>query len=206
METERFQSIRCRDGKVPLSLHHRCPDPHSNCAAFQRPPSLLISPRLTLLSQRVTATASQSTRMTIPGKAFSTTANPMAGQAAPPPHAIGSHPLTANHLRLMHSCFCHVMLPPQNQHSLQGRWNRLVMLSSPSPLLMISGALIRELPTLSLRNLQVVVSRPRRYTYIKGVLTGPGIEILGDGSRCAAAVARQSLLCRRVVFLSFYFL
>jgi hypothetical protein len=24
-----------------------------------------------------------------------------------------------------------------------------------------------------------------RYTYIKGVLTGPGIEILGDGSRCA---------------------
>ena len=60
---------------------------------------------------------------------------------------------------------------------------------------MISNALIRELLMLSLGNLQVIVSRLCRYTYIKGVLTGPGIEILGDGSRCAAAIARQSLLC-----------
>ena len=68
---------------------------------------------------------------------------------------------------------------------------------------MISDALIRELLMLSLGNLQVVVSRLCRYTYIKGVLTGPGIEILGDGSRCAAAIARRSLLCPAHCFLLF---
>jgi hypothetical protein len=70
-----------------------------------------------------------------------------------------------------------------------------------APLLFISGVLSRQMPMFYPRNPEDFVSQLCRYTYIKGVLTGPGIEILGDGSRCATPFTNQNFLIQDIYFL-----